>query len=119
MRPLFLAGAFLLIGCSSSSQVVETTPRCDGRRMATVVNLSDRPVEAVAVRGGVVSVLALAPPGLTSRPFQPPLPGDRDLAGGVGRSSYWFYRDAATGRQLGPRDPQVKTEWVCVSDGAR
>ena len=105
-------------GCATTTQSATTVTPCDGRRMATVVNLSSNAVEAVAVRGGVETLLVIAPPGLASRPFRPPLPGERDMAGGQSRGSFWYIRDAATGRRLAPRDPKVRTEWVCVAEGA-
>ena len=106
------------IGCATTTQSASTVAPCEGRRMATVVNLSSNPVEVVAVRGGVETVLVLAPPGLASRPFRPPLPDERDMAGGRGRGSFWYIRDTATGRPVAPRDPKFRTEWVCVAEGA-
>ena len=113
---LLVLGTVAPIACAMASQSTSTLPRCDGRRMATIVNLSGNAVEAVAVRGGVETVLVLAAPGGASRPFRPPLPTDRDLAGGQGRGSFWYIRDAATGRRIAPRDPNVRSEWVCVEE---
>ena len=110
-----LAGCTIVTSaCATAKPSTSTVPRCDGQRMATVVNLSTNAVEAVAVRGGVETILVLAAPGGASRPFRPPLPTDRDLAGGEGRGSFWYIRDAATGRRIAPRDPNVRSEWVCV-----
>lgn len=111
---LLVLGAVASTACATASQSTSTVPRCEGQRMATVVNLSTNAVEAVAVRGGVETVLVLAAPGGASRPFRPPSPTDRDLAGGQGRGSFWYIRDAATGRRIAPRDPNVRSEWVCV-----
>jgi hypothetical protein len=106
------------VGCAATTQSASTVTPCEGRRMATVVNLSTNAVEAVAVRGGVETLLVLAPPGLASRPFRPPLPDERYMAGGQGRATFWYIRDATTGRRVAPRDPKVRTEWVCVAEDA-
>jgi len=112
---LLVLGTVVSTSCATTSQSTSTVPRCDGQRMATVVNLSANAVEAVAVRGGVETILVLAVPGGASRPFRPPSPTDRELAGGQRPGSFWYIRDAATGRRIAPRDPNVRSEWVCVA----
>lgn len=83
--------------------------------MATVVNLSSEAVEAVGVVGSSEKVLALAPPGLASPPFQPTRPSDQAFVRpGEPRQAFWFIRDVATRRLVDSRDPKVRTEWVCV-----
>ena len=115
-RHLLLSLVVVAGGCSTPSRPATTLAPCDGNRMTTVVNLSRDPVEVVAVRGGVESILVLASPGVASRPFRLPLPGDRELAGGQRRGSSWYLRNASTGRRLAPRDPQVRMESVCVDE---
>jgi hypothetical protein len=83
--------------------------------MATVVNLSTDAVEAVGVVGRTEKVLAMAPPGLASPPFEPTRPSDQAFVRpGEPRQAFWFIRNVATRRILHSRDPQVRTEWVCV-----
>jgi hypothetical protein len=106
---------FFATACAKSTEATRTTSSCTGRVMAIVINRSNEAVEAVAVLGNSETVLALAPPGLTSRPFQPPRPSDVDFVRpGEARRSFWFVRDVATRRQIAPRDPEVRTDWVCV-----
>jgi hypothetical protein len=85
--------------------------------MATLVNLSAQPVEAVAVVGNTMRVLAMARPGLASTPFQPPRPSDATyVRSGEPQRSFWFVRDVATGRRIETRrGGDVRTEWVCVA----
>ena len=104
------------LGCAASRQTTNALAPCDGRRMARVVNLSSEPVEAVAVLGNTERVLALAPAGLASPPFQPPRPEDLGFVRpGEPRRSFWFIRNVATRQQIGTRDPKVQTDWVCVT----
>ena len=93
------------LGCAASTQSTRFNARYGGRTMATVVNLSPEAVEAVGVVGRAERVLAMAPPGLASPPFEPTRPADQ---------AFWFIRNVATRRALDSRDPQVRTEWVCV-----
>lgn len=82
--------------------------------MAIIVNQSEEAVEAVAYREGNERILALAPPGLASQPFQPPLPEDRNYERLQNRRlSYWYLREVATRRVIPSRDPKVRTDWVC------
>ena len=121
MRPRSLAVCFQalvgtgLLGCAASTQSSRFNAPCAGRTMATVVNLSPVAVEAVGVVGSAEKVLALAPPGLASPPFQPTRPSDQAFVRpGEPRQTFWFIRDVATGRHVDSRDPTVRTEWVCV-----
>ena len=121
MRPRSLAVCFQalvatgLLGCAASTQSSRFNAPCAGRTMATVVNLSPVAVEAVGVVGSAEKVLALAPPGLASPPFQPTRPSDQAFVRpGEPRQAFWFIRDVATGRHVDSRDPTVRTEWVCV-----
>ena len=121
MRPRSLALPVLVLviagslGCAASTQSTRFNAPCDGRTMATVVNLSTQAVEAVGVVGRSEEVLAMAPPGLASPPFQPTRPSDQAFVRpGEPRQAFWFIRDVATGRHVHSRDPKVRTEWVCV-----
>ena len=90
--------------------------------MAVIINRSAEAVEAVAFREGREQVIALAPPGLASRPFQPPRPEERNYGRPEDRRvSFWYLREVATRRQIPSRDPEVRTDWVCVTrtDGER
>jgi hypothetical protein len=103
------------LGCAASTQTSRFSAPCDGRTMATVVNLSSEAVEAVGVVGSSEKVLAMAPPGLASPPFQPTRPSDQAFVRpGEPRQAFWFIRNVATGRHLDSRDPKVRTDWVCV-----
>ena len=83
--------------------------------MAIIINQSAVAVEAVAFREGAERVLALAPPRLASRPFQPPRPEEQNYSRPEERRvSYWYLRDVATRRPIPSRDPEVRTDWVCV-----
>ena len=122
MRPRSLALPVLVLviagslGCAASTQSTRFNAPCDGRTMATVVNLSTEAVEAVGVVGNAQKVLAMAPPGLASPPFQPTRPSDQGfLRPGEPRQAFWFIRNVATGRHVDSRDPKVRTEWVCVA----
>ena len=109
--------AFAAACASSARETASGSSSCDGRTMAIIVNLSSEAVEAVAVREGTERILALAPPGLASRPFQSPRPEERDFARPEERRLfYWYLRDVATRRQIPSRDPKVKTNWVCVEE---
>jgi hypothetical protein len=115
--PLYLLALVVSgsLGCAASTQSTRFNAPCDGRTMATVVNLSTEAVEAVGVVGRTERVLAMAPPGLASPPFQPTRPSDQAFVRhGEPRQAFWFIRNVATGRSLDSRDPQVRTEWVCV-----
>jgi hypothetical protein len=121
MRPQSLPVYFLTLvvsgslGCAASTQSSRFNAPCNGRTMATVVNLSTEPVEAVGVVGRAEKVLAMAPPGLASPPFEPTTPADQAfIRPGEPRQALWFIRNVATRRILDSRDPQVRTEWVCV-----
>jgi len=103
------------LGCAASAQSSRFNAPCDGRTMATVVNLSTEAVEAVGVVGSAQKVLAMAPPGLASPPFYPTRPTDLGFVRpGEPRQAFWFIRNVATGRHVDSRDPNVRTEWVCV-----
>ena len=111
-QALVVAGS---LGCAASTPSTRFNAPCAGRTMATVVNLSSEAVEAVGVVGRTEKVLALAPPGLASPPFEPTRPADQAFVRpGEPRQAFWFLRNVATRRQVDSRDPQVRTEWVCV-----
>jgi hypothetical protein len=121
MKPQSLPVYFLTLvvsgslGCATSTQSSRFSAPCNGRTMATVVNLSPDAVEVVGVVGRTESVLAMAPPGLASPPFEPTRPADQAFVRpGEPRQAFWFIRNVATRRTLDSRDPQVRTEWVCV-----
>ena len=106
---------FIATSCAPGRPRGFTNVSCTGRTMAIIINRSAVAVEAVAFREGTERVLALAPPGLASRPFQPPGPEERNYSRPEERRlSYWYLRDVATRRMIPSRDPEVRTDWVCV-----
>lgn len=120
-RVPIVALALFSVACAASGRPRGfTNVSCEGRTMAIIVNQSAEAIEAVAFREGGERVLALAPPGLVSRPFQPPRPEEYNYSRPEHRrQSHWYLREVATRRMIPSRDPKVRADWVCVeSDGA-
>lgn len=115
-RYLLISGlAAITAACASGQPRRQERVSCDGRTMAIIVNQSPAAVEAVAFREGAERVLALAPPGLASRPFQPPRPEERNYGRPEQqRAFHWFLRETATRRMIPSRDREVRMDWVCV-----
>jgi hypothetical protein len=110
-----LALLALTAACTSTQrQSANAGVGCD-RTMAIIINQSGEAVEAVAYREGAERVLALAPPGLASQPFNPPRPEEQHYARPEqGQLSYWYLREVASRRVIPARDPKVRTDRVCV-----
>ena len=116
-RALLLGLLVPLVGaCATTSrQAAEPRISCSGRTMRVIVNQSAEAVEAVAVQGGTERVLAMAPPGLASHPFNPPRPEEQNYSRpDERRAYYWYLREVATRRLIPSRDAQVRTDLVCV-----
>ena len=114
-RLLIVISLLVSVSCAPSARPrAFTNVSCRGRTMAVIINQSAEAVEAVALREGTERVLAFAPPGLASQPFQPPLPEERNYRRPEQqRGSYWYLREVATRRLIPSRDRKVRTDWVC------